>query len=112
MVSTEAARINSVIESVNFNSSGVLLIDTSSKHNIMIKESILITIAGGIIGIIFGILVSLLIAWGANSYGLDWKFSLPIRAFVVSLPIPEFAPVTIHIFPSILMIYNSFQLLL
>ena len=48
-------------------------------------ESVLITIAGGIIGIILGIIISLLIAWGANSYGLDWKFSMPIRAFVVSL---------------------------
>jgi len=48
-------------------------------------ESVLITIAGGIIGIIFGILISFLIAWGAKSTGLDWEFSIPIRAFVVSL---------------------------
>ena len=48
-------------------------------------ESVLITIVGGIIGIIFGVLISFLIALGAKSTGLDWEFSMPIRAFVVSL---------------------------
>jgi len=48
-------------------------------------ESILITLAGGVIGIILGILISGAISFGANSYGLDWQFSVPIKAFVVAL---------------------------
>jgi len=48
-------------------------------------ESILITIAGGIIGIIIGVLISLAISFGASSYGLDWAFSVPIKSFIVAL---------------------------
>lgn len=48
-------------------------------------ESSLITLAGGIIGIVFGIIISYLISIGANSYGLDWSFIVPIKAFVVAI---------------------------
>jgi len=56
--------------------------------NIMFQfliESVLITLAGGIIGILFGIMVSYLISLGANSAGLDWSFGVPIRAFVIAI---------------------------
>lgn len=50
-----------------------------------IIESILITIIGGVVGIIVGVLVSYLISVGANYSGLDWKFSVPLKAYVVAL---------------------------
>lgn len=50
-----------------------------------IFESILITIIGGIAGILIGILLSYLISVGANAYGLNWKFSIPIQSYIVAL---------------------------
>lgn len=47
-------------------------------------ESILITIIGGVVGIIIGVAISYLISIGANYYGLDWEFSVPIKAYVVA----------------------------
>ena len=38
-----------------------------------------------LIGIILGILISWLIAIGASAAGLSWTFSIPLRAFIVSL---------------------------
>ncbi|MBU1046494.1 ABC transporter permease [Patescibacteria group bacterium] len=47
-------------------------------------ESILITFAGGIVGSILGSFISYIISVVANSYGIDWNFILPIRAFLVA----------------------------
>ena len=63
-------------------------------------ESILITIAGGIVGIIIGVLISIAIALGARSYGLDWKFTIPIRAFVVALGFSTFFGVVFGVYPA------------
>ena len=48
-------------------------------------ESILITMIGAVLGIVLGILISWLIAIGASAAGLSWTFSVPLKAFVVSL---------------------------
>ncbi len=48
-------------------------------------ESIIITLLGGIIGITIGILISYFISFGASSQGIDWKFSVPLRAFVTAI---------------------------
>ncbi|MFH1979233.1 MAG: ABC transporter permease [Patescibacteria group bacterium] len=48
-------------------------------------ESILITTLGGVAGIIIGILISYLMAIGASSYGLDWKFTVPLKAFITAI---------------------------
>ena len=50
-----------------------------------LTEAILITFLGAILGIIFGVFISWLIAFGASSFGLAWKFSVPLKAFGVSL---------------------------
>jgi len=47
-------------------------------------ESVLITILGGIIGIILGVGASWFMALGARNFGLEWKFAIPPQAFVVS----------------------------
>ncbi|MCK5060022.1 MAG: ABC transporter permease [Candidatus Pacebacteria bacterium] len=63
-------------------------------------ESILITIIGGLVGIIFGVAVSFLISYGANSYGLDWNFDVPMRAFFVSLGFSVIFGVLFGLYPA------------
>lgn len=63
-------------------------------------ESILITIAGGIIGIIFGVLISLMVSVGANSYNLDWQFTIPIKAYVVALSFSAFFGIAFGVYPA------------
>lgn len=63
-------------------------------------ESILITLIGGFAGIIIGIGVSFLIAWGANAYGLDWDFSIPLRSFVVALGFSGFFGIVFGVYPA------------
>lgn len=48
-------------------------------------ESILITLIGGVIGVIIGILISFLIKLGAGAAGLNWKFSTPLKSYIVAL---------------------------
>jgi len=48
-------------------------------------ESVLITLVGGIVGIFLGILFSFFIYLGANYFGLDWDFILPIKSFIVAI---------------------------
>jgi len=63
-------------------------------------EAVLITIIGGIIGIIFGVVISFLIYWGANSYGLDWPFVVPIRAFITALGFSAFFGILFGVYPA------------
>lgn len=53
--------------------------------NQFLLESTLITLIGGIIGIIVGLILSYLIALGARYFGLDWRFIVPAKAYLVSL---------------------------
>lgn len=63
-------------------------------------EAILITIAGGVIGVIFGVAISFLISYGANSYGLDWQFAVPIKAFAVALGFSAFFGIVFGVYPA------------
>ncbi len=63
-------------------------------------ESILITIAGGIVGIIFGVIISLLVSFGANSYGLEWNFNIPLKAYFVALGFSSFFGIIFGIYPA------------
>jgi putative ABC transport system permease protein len=63
-------------------------------------ESIFITLFGGILGVILGIVLSFLIYFGAVSYGLDWKFSLPLESFFVSIGFSSFFGIAFGIYPA------------
>lgn len=63
-------------------------------------ESILITLIGAFFGIILGVLFSFLICLGANYFGLEWKFSVPLKAFVVSIFFALFFGVLFGLFPA------------
>lgn len=49
-----------------------------------IVESVLITLAGGIVGVIVSVLVSWGISLGASYAGYPWKFAVPVIAFVTA----------------------------
>jgi len=63
-------------------------------------ESILITIAGGIIGTILGVTVSYLISWGAQLYGFNWDFNVPLKAFLVALGFSLFFGIAFGLYPA------------
>jgi putative ABC transport system permease protein len=63
-------------------------------------ESIMITILGGIIGITIGVIFSYLISVGANYSGLDWKFAIPIKSFVVALGFSLLFGVVFGVYPA------------
>ncbi len=48
-------------------------------------ESILITFIGAVIGIILGIVISFFVYLLANYFGLEWKFIVPIKSFIVAV---------------------------
>jgi putative ABC transport system permease protein len=63
-------------------------------------ESVLITIAGGIIGIIIGVAVSWLVAVGAKAYGFDWAFYIPLKAYFVALGFSSFFGLAFGLYPA------------
>ena len=63
-------------------------------------ESVLITIVGGIAGIIFGVLIAYLIALGASHSGLDWHFSIPLKAYIVALSFSGFFGIAFGVYPA------------
>lgn len=48
-------------------------------------ESLIITLLGAVAGVLAGVGASYLISLGANYYGLDWRFLVPLKAYYVSL---------------------------
>jgi putative ABC transport system permease protein len=48
-------------------------------------EALVITLIGALGGVLVGLVISYLISLAANYYGLDWRFSVPLRAYEVAL---------------------------
>ncbi len=73
-------------------------------NNIMLQfliESVLITILGGIFGVIIGGAISFAVAYGASTYfGLEWDFVIPLKAFVVALGFSGFFGIVFGVFPA------------
>lgn len=63
-------------------------------------ESVLITIIGGIVGIGVGVGISLMISVGANYFGLNWMFTVPLRAFVVALSFSTIFGLAFGLYPA------------
>lgn len=63
-------------------------------------ESILITLIGAILGILLGIIFSFIVFLLANYFGLDWKFSVPLKSFGVALLFAIFFGVIFGLFPA------------
>jgi len=57
-------------------------------NNIMMQfliEAAVISLLGAAAGVTFGVIISWLISVGANAAGLQWTFTVPIQAFIVSI---------------------------
>ena len=48
-------------------------------------ESVIITLLGGLVGVLVGIGASWVLALGARYYGLDWVFAIPLEGVLVAL---------------------------
>lgn len=47
-------------------------------------ESVMITVLGGVIGVVLGWAVAYVIAIGAGNFGLAWEFVVPLKAYAVA----------------------------
>ena len=63
-------------------------------------ESVLVTVAGGLIGIVVGAGISFVIAYGASSYGLDWDFVVPLKGIITALGFAAFFGLAFGLYPA------------
>lgn len=63
-------------------------------------ESILLTIIGGVIGILGGALLSFVVSKIAGSFGLSWKFIIPLWGVVLSVSVSAIIGVIFGVFPA------------
>lgn len=72
-------------------------------HDILYEfliEAILLTVIGGVIGIIGGALGSFIISKIAQSYGLLWKFIVPLWGVIISVSISAIIGIVFGVFPA------------
>ena len=65
-----------------------------------LMEAVTITLAGGIIGIIIGSLVSLLIYVGAKVLGYDWNLEVSISSILLALSVSVAVGLTFGLYPA------------
>lgn len=70
-------------------------------RNQFLFESIILTLSGGIVGIILGILISYLIAVGARFAGYDWAFIVSPIAILLAVGVSILTGVIFGLYPAI-----------
>lgn len=70
-------------------------------RNQFLFESIVLTLSGGIVGIILGILVSYLIALGARFAGYDWAFIISPIAIILAVAVSIITGVVFGLYPAL-----------
>jgi len=70
-------------------------------RNQFLFESIVLTLAGGIIGIILGILISYLMAIGARFLGYDWAFIISPIAIILAVFVSIITGIIFGLYPAI-----------
>ncbi len=69
-------------------------------RNRFLFESIILTLAGGVIGIILGILISYLVALGARMAGYDWSFVISLVAILLAVGVSIITGVVFGLYPA------------
>ena len=70
-------------------------------RNQFLFEAIVLTVSGGIIGIITGVLISYLIALGARFAGYDWAFIISPIAIILAVAVSVLTGVIFGLYPAI-----------
>lgn len=70
-------------------------------RNQFLRESIVLTSAGGIFGIILGVLISYLIAIGARLAGYDWAFIISPMAIILAVTVSVATGIIFGIYPAL-----------
>ena len=70
-------------------------------RNQFLFESIVLTLSGGIVGIIFGILVSYLVAIGARFAGYDWSFIISPIAILLAVGVSILTGIVFGLYPAL-----------
>ncbi len=76
----------------------------ATRHNIrnqFLFESIVLTLSGGIAGIILGVLISYLIALGARFAGYDWAFIISPMAIILAVLVSIITGIIFGLYPAI-----------
>lgn len=63
-------------------------------------EAVLVTIFGGIIGILFGSILAFIVSIIANSWNLDWVFVVPVYAMVIAFLVSGAIGIFFGVFPA------------
>jgi len=75
----------------------------AKKNNILwqfLIETVFLTFSGGILGIIFGILLSYIIYCVAINYGLNWIFSIPFYSIILAIGFSTIVGLFFGIYPA------------
>ena len=75
----------------------------AKKNNILwqfLIETVFLTFSGGILGIIFGILLSYIIYCVAVNYGLNWVFSIPFYSIILAIGFSTIVGLFFGIYPA------------
>lgn len=70
-------------------------------RNQFLFESIVLTLSGGIVGIILGVIISYLIAVGARFAGYDWAFVISLMAIILAVGISILTGVIFGLYPAL-----------
>lgn len=70
-------------------------------RNQFLFESVVLTISGGIVGIIFGILISYLVASGARYMGYDWDFIISLKAIILAVFVSVTIGIVFGLYPAV-----------
>lgn len=65
-----------------------------------LTESVLVTLAGAIIGVILGVGIAFLISVVATSLGINWQFGLPYYSFIVAIAFSLICGIAFGILPA------------
>ncbi len=68
--------------------------------NEFLIESVLVTVLGGLIGIVLGALLSWLVYFAAVSNGLSWVFNVPFYAIVIAVSVSGAIGITFGVLPA------------
>ena len=70
-------------------------------RNQFLFEAVILTLSGGVIGIIFGIFISYVIALGARFAGYDWAFIISPIAIILAVVVSMITGIIFGLYPAI-----------